>query len=149
MAKDYTPDKDASLGLIYRLNNLWVEADSCAKNGKYVLWDVILDTIWRNLLFEGNTEVIKNEANGKIIKIKLSKKDFDIVGFHNLNIAKAKINFKRERDKRKKLILRSRWYHALQYKDISLRKFMQKLKLYLKVTEMSPGTSTYGTFGNK
>jgi hypothetical protein len=38
----------------------------------------------------------------------------------------------------------SRWYRALMFKDMWLRKLMMKLKLYLKEIEHTPGSSLFG-----
>ena len=144
--KEASPSHDTSLGLIYRLNSLWNRADYAAQNGDYVKWDVILDTIWRNLLYSDNLNVLEDKKTKKIKEVKLSEEDTQIVEYHNLRISKCKKNFKNARTLKERNMFRSRWYHALQQKDISIRKFMQTLKLYLKVNKRSPGNSAFGDF---
>jgi len=36
--QDYTPERDASLGLVFRLNNLWAQTDYYALKGDYDKW---------------------------------------------------------------------------------------------------------------
>ena len=46
-----------------------------------------------------------------------------------------------------KLIANNHWYHAVQLKDIWLRKLMMSLGLYLKEIERRPGSSFFGNVG--
>ena len=64
---------------------------------------------------------IKVENTGKIKQINLSKKDFEVVEFYNLRVYNSKRNFNRERNRSKKLIMRSRWYNALQHQALRLQ----------------------------
>ena len=148
MAKsNATPDRDASLGLIFRLNNLWSQVDYVSIGGLYDKWNNILDALYRNLLFRESLITDVDEKTGRVTKIVLSNKDAESYRHLSLEIAKAKRNFNKTRVKRDKIRARSVWYHAVQKKDIWLRKFMQKLKLYMKESEQRPGSSTFGTFG--
>ena len=54
---DYTPERDASLGLVFRLNNLWAQADYMALSGTYKKWNNVLDRIYCNLLYKENLEI--------------------------------------------------------------------------------------------
>jgi hypothetical protein len=56
---------------------------------------------------------------------------------------------KKDKNDHRLSTLRSRWYLALQRKDIFLKRAMNQLKLYIKITEGSPGTATFGTFGKR
>ena len=91
-----------------------------------------------------------NEETGVVTNVQLSTKDTKIYKSLSLKIAKTKNNYRLARSKRDKVITRSIWYHKLQMKDIWLRKFMMKLKLYLKETEKTPGGALFGGFkGNR
>jgi len=145
-AEDFIPDRDASLGLVFRLNILWSKADYAALGGRYDEWNFILDRIYCNLLYREEIETVVDEE-GKMVKVELSEKDTKIYKCLSLQIAKAKREHKNAKTEREKARTRSIWYHALQKKDIWLRKFMQKLKLYLKETEKKPGSVLFGDFG--
>ncbi len=150
MAHDFSPSTDASLGLVYRLNILWSKADFAALRGSYEEWNNVLDAIYRNLLYREDIIVETNEETGVVTNVQLSTKDTKIYKSLSLKIAKTKNNYRLARSKRDKVITRSIWYHKLQMKDIWLRKFMMKLKLYLKETEKTPGGALFGGgFGGK
>jgi len=144
MSQDFTPERDASLGLVFRLNYLWAQADFMALAGKYDEWNNVLDCIYRNLSYR--EEIIVEEEDGSITKVKLSKKDIRIYSFLSKNIQVAKRNWRMAMSSKKRM-MRSRWFHAIQKKDIWLRKTMQKLKLYSKENVKTPGTSMFGGFG--
>jgi len=148
MAQQSTsPDRDASLGLIFRLNNLWAKVDYVSVVGKYVGWNNLLDALYRNLLFKEDMVTNVDEKTGKITRVRLSEKDVEVYRTLSIEIAKAREKYRMARFKVDKAKARSVWYHAVQNKDIWLRKFMQKLKLYLKETEQRQGSETFGTFG--
>jgi len=148
MVKDFAPSIDAGLGLVYRLNLLWSKADWAALDGKYEVWNNILDAIYRNLTYREKVITETKDENGEVItKVELSTKDTKVYRYLSLQIAKAKRNYKLARSKKDKTTARSRWYHSLQKKDICLRKFMMELKLYLKETEKTPGGALFGGFG--
>lgn len=146
MAGDFKVGVDASLGLVYRLNNHWALADSHAMDGSYDEWNNVLDVIFRNLLYKEPLEVIESKTG---IEVKVSEKDMKVWNVLNKNVIMSKRNWiKSKRLYPKKLrVYWSRRYQALQNKDLFLRKLMFKLKLYLKVTERNTGTSTFGSFG--
>ena len=146
MAQDFTPERDASLGLVFRLNFLWAQTDYASLEGNYDKWNNILDRIYCNLLYKEEIEV--EEEGGKIIKVKLSTKDVRVYAFLSKNIHIAKRNFMKA-NKKNKGITRSRWYHSIQKKDIWLRKLMQTLKLYLKENIRTPGSAMFGDFARK
>ena len=155
-AYDVAPSIDASLGLVYRLNILWSKADFAALGGKYEEWNNILDAIFRNLLYREDVITEVNEETGAITRVELSKKDTKIYRYLSLQIAKARKDHRlasskideSKLSKIDKAKARSVWYHSIQKKDIWLRKFMMKLKLYLKETERSPGGALFGgSFG--
>ena len=143
---DFIPDKDASLGLVFRLNILWSKADFAALGGRYNDWNNVLDAIYRNLLYK--EEIITNVSDdGEVTNIQLSKKDTKIYKYLSLQVSKARNAYNTSKIKRDKDKNRNIWYHNLQKKDIWLRKFMQSLKLYLKETERRPGSVLFGGFG--
>ena len=144
--QDITPERDASLGLVFRLNNLWSQADYYALKAEYDKWDNVLDCIYRNLLYRNELEVKK--LNNKLLSVELSTKDTEIYSFLSRQIHLAKNAFVKSPQKLKSIV-RSKWYHAIQRKDIWLRKDMQKLKLYLKEYEKRPGDSTFGRGSRK
>jgi len=143
--QNVSPDRDASLGLIFRLNNLWAKADYYAENGNYNKWNYILDRVYVNLQYRNPMVKVTDKVTGKI-KYKVPMKDVKVYKYFSLEIAKAKKKNRFARTREDKRRTQSVWYHALQQKDMWLRKFMQSLKLYLKETEQRPGTSVYGTF---
>jgi len=144
---DYIPDRDASLGLVFRLNNLWAQTDYAMLDGKYDKWNNILDRIYCNLLYREPMEV-KEDEKKQIIKVELSTKDTKIYSFLSKNIQLAKNDYILARQKYKSRF-RSIWYHSIQKKDIWLRKEMQKLRLYLKENKKSPGTAMFGNLKGK
>ena len=146
--KDYVPTIDASLGLVYRLNSLWNRADYAALEGNYDKWNNILDALYRNLLYRDEVLVEEN-SKGEVISVTLMKKDTKIYRHLSLKIAQAKKEFYGAKTRSVKFKSRSKWYHAVQMKDIWLRKLMQKLKLYLKENEKRPGSVMFGKFGGK
>lgn len=149
MVDNFTPDRDASLGLVFRLNILWSKTDYAALGGRYEEWNNILDRIYCNLLYREEIIADVNEKTGVVTKVELQKKDTKIYRYLSLQIAKARrANFE-ACSKREKARTKSVWYHSIQKKDIWLRKFMQTLKLYLKETEKRPGSVLFGSFGRK
>jgi len=148
MADDFTPERDASLGLIYRLNNLWTKADYYAESGLYDKWDWILDRIYCNLQYRHSMVEVKNEDNGKIDYI-LPPKDSLLFKYYRTKISTARRNFFHARNSLEKQRRRTILYYILLDKDMWLRKFMHALGLYSKEIEKRPGSTTYGSFGSK
>jgi len=140
------PNLDASLGLIFRLNILWAKVDNHAEAGDYDGWNILLDRIYCNLLYREDLVVKTDAATKKITEVKLSDEDERVYKYLTTNIFKAKAQYFRTSFKKltEKTIMKSRWYRAVMLKDIWLRKHMQKLKLYLKEVEHSPGSSLFG-----
>lgn len=149
MAEDFIPDRDASLGLVFRLNILWTKTDYAALGGRYDEWNNVLDRLYCNLLYRNEMDTEVDEETGEVISVNLLKKDTKIYKHLSIQVAKAKKEYNIARTRTDKSKARSRWYHALQKKDIWLRKFMQTLKLYLKETARRPGSVMFGSFGNK
>lgn len=151
-SKDISPELDASMGLIFRLNILWSKVDRPAEDGDYDHWNIILDRIYCNLLYRNEIEVVK-DSKGNITSIKLDDDDEKIYLFLSQKVAKWKMLYKKFYAKNKTnpqlAILRSNWYKSIMLKDIWLRKFMQKLKLYVKETNKAPGTALFGSFSGK
>lgn len=141
-----TPNLDASLGLIFRLNILWAKADNHAEAGDYDGWNILLDRVYCNLLYREDMVIEKDPKSDKITEVRLSDEDEKVYRFLTTNIFKAKAAYYRSpmNKPKEKTIMKSRWYRAVMLKDIWTRKFMQKLKLYLKEVEQSPGSSLFG-----
>ncbi len=144
--ENITPERDASLGLVYRLNNLWADVDGFSRTGRYDEWNNTLDAVYRNLLYRNDIEEERDEKTGRIIKARLPKKDVERFRYFSIEIYKAKKNYRLARTRLERNKNRSRWYHSVQNKDVWLRKLMYQNRLYLKETEKKPGTSVYGTF---
>jgi len=145
--KNVSPDRDASLGLIFRLNNLWSKVDYYSASGMHDKWNDTLDALYRNLHFRNEMTITKDEETGRIIKIEPSEKDIKEFRHFSIKISEVKRNFRKaskELDRRK---AKNKLYHLIQNKDMWLRKHMQKLKLYMKESEQRPGSTTFGTFG--
>ena len=145
---DYTPDRDASLGLVFRLNSLWTQADYAVDAVKWEKWDAVLDRIFCNLSYRGTLIVEKNK-DGEVSKVDLSPKDAGVYNFLSKQIHLHKYKYQHEPKIAERSKARSRWYHALQKKDIWLRKLMMDLGLYLKETKNSPERSMFGNLGGK
>jgi len=148
-SSDITPERDATLGLIFRLNALWAEVDIHAKNGEYDSWNNTLDAIYRNLLYREDLVIIKNKETEEIIEIKLSSDDEKEYKYLCGKISYFKYLYLRvrgitEKGIPKKKIVRSKWYNSLALKDIWLRKLMNNLGLYIKETVKHPGTAMWG-----
>ncbi len=144
--QNITPERDASLGLIYRLNNLWSKVDYFAEHGNYDRWNWLLDRIYVNLQYRNPMVKVTNKKTGKIM-YKVPMKDARVYKYFSQEIAKVRKDFLNNRNPRLKSKLRNLYYSRLQEKDIWLRKLMMDLRLYLKESEKRPGTSVYGTFG--
>lgn len=151
---NYEPGNDASLGLIYRLNNLWSLADQKALSAKLDEWNFVLERIFCNLMY---TPVYPVNTNGsqEVTSIDLIDDDYKI-----FNMFKKKIKIiKSEMRKGLKLFKEGNkidgvkivnqqnqdFYDTLMEKDIWLRKLMMKLKLYLRQSDSSnPSKSMWG-----
>jgi len=140
-----TPNLDASLGLIFRLNILWAKVDNHSEAGDYDGWNVLLDRIYCNLLYREDI-IIEEDKDKNILSVVLCQDDERIYKFLTTNIFKAKATYFKTpfANIQKKTIMKSRWYRAVMLKDIWMRKYMQKLKLYLKEVEHTPGSSLFG-----
>jgi len=134
---------DASLGLIMRLNKLWFEADDYAKQGNFKDWNVILDCIFRNLLYKEQLDIEFGE-NDEVLKVKLNKFDQNLYNWLNKEVKLASKEFKNIKSKAHYEDSKEKLYNALQLKDIGLRKFMFELKLYLKTGDRNPANAMWG-----
>jgi len=140
---------DAGMGLVLRLNWLFTQIDQAAEAGKYDKWNNILDRVWTNLSFKIRMET-KVDKDGKIISIDYHKQDIKEYNFLSQKIEREKNNWAmatRQGKVNTSKMIRKRWYHAVQQKDIWLRVLMHKLKLYLKEFERAPGTAAFGGLG--
>jgi len=145
---ELTPSLDASQGLIYRLNILWMKTDYAVLEANYNKWDVLLDRIYANLLYRESMDIEKS-LDGEIKSVELNDKDRRIYIFLSMQISIAKRKFFTSKNNEQKSYSRSIWYHACQKKDIWLRKLMYKHNLYLKEAKKSPGNAIFGDFGSK
>lgn len=145
-----TPQQNAGWGLIFRLNDLWKEVEGHAPKGDYDMWNFKLDRIWCNLLYRNVVEIERDEKTQKIITIKLMQDDLEEKEFLDNQISKWKKEMKHCKDEEGKII-KSKYlnaqrmhYNALMLKDVWLRKFMNKLNLYLQEIEFDPSKAIYG-----
>jgi hypothetical protein len=147
----YQPTIDAGIGLIYRLNALWNQADQAALGGDMEKWNFILDTIYRNLLYRNKMEVefIKDEK-GRPIGIKnvgLMKEDILIYEHYRKSLRAMKcrmIDSTKKNNRYQYNWCKERTYDLLSMKDVWLRKFMQENGLYLKEVEFNPANAMWG-----
>jgi len=147
-SQDITPKNDATLGLIFRLNALWAEADTHAKSGSYDAWNNTLDTIYRNLSYREDF-LIEKDGNGKIISMNLSKDDKQEYDFLTSQISKYKMRCVMAQGFYKKgisnkMFMKSKWFQAIKLKDMWVKKLMNKLNLYIKETVKTPGSAMFG-----
>jgi len=144
---EITPKYDSTLGLIFRLNNLWAKVDIPAENGEYEAWNNVLDRIYNNLAYRGKTKIDKDE-NGKILRIIIEDDDDEEFQVLSMRINACRQSFLKAKGTTKgvsnKKLARSRWYKALNTKDVWLRRFMHKLNLYIKETTKTPGAAMWG-----
>ena len=144
-----SPERDASLGLIFRMNALWAKVDGPAESGDYDAWNNVLDRIYANLDYKVDYEIQVSD-DGQIEDVILNNKDPDDERIHQFfasKIARAKKDFLLAKKNRERAAARGRWYKLLLKKDIWLRKLMMKRGLYLKEVEHSPGSALFGSFG--
>ena len=144
---EITPKYDSTLGLIFRLNNLWADADIPAKSGDYDDWNNVLDRLYVNLAYRGKTKITRDEDNN-IISMEIEDSDDDEYKFlsKRVNICKIK-HFKAKGTTKginNKRIAKSKWFNALRTKDVWLRRFMNSLGLYIKETIKTPGSAMWG-----
>ena len=136
---EITPKYDSTLGLIFRLNNLWAKVDIPAEDGDYNAWNNILDRIYNNLAYRSKTKIVKDD-NDKITSIEIDDSDDKEYKFLSSKVNKYKQEFLKAKTTLNKKIARSKRYKALNTKDVWLRRFMHKLNLYIKETTKTPGT---------
>lgn len=151
---NYEPGNDASLGLIYRLNNLWASADQKALSGNKDDWNFVLERIFCNLMYHPTYPSEENEK-GEIVSIDLEDEDYRIFEMFKAKIKKIKSDMRDalklyKTDNKKEGSQRfnkanQEFYDTLMEKDIWLRKLMMKLKLYLRQADSSnPSKSMWG-----
>ena len=143
--KNYDPNipLDASLGLIFRLNNLWARVDEPAITGNFRKWNFLLDRLFVNLLYKESLDV-EHDDKGKITDVKFNEKDKELFDFLNNKVISSQIKLKcsktiKERDNAFKEL-----YNALLLKDSGIRKFMYELKLYMKESNKNPANAMWG-----
>jgi hypothetical protein len=140
---DLIPSQDATLGLIYRLNLLWVKTDYAVLEANYDKWDILLDRLYANLLYREDMVLVEN-ADGSLESVELSSKDKKVYVFLSRKIYEAKKRYLITNNPKNKSVFRSRWYRGVQKKDIWLRKLMHKHNLYIKETAKTPGQALFG-----
>lgn len=138
---------DTTLGLIMRLNRLWDKCDNCAESGKYSEWNFTLDTIWRNLLYRDPLVPVKEtnkDGEEVIIDVELSDEDKKLWEILNSRVINSRqlIRISKNPSERNKATYQL--YTALQMKDVGLRKFQHKLKLYVKERSKNPSNAMWG-----
>ena len=141
-----TPTVDSSLGLVFRLNNLWVRADEAHLNGNVDHWNFVLDAIYDNLSYNCELKLTKDEK-GNITGIKFEADHEKIFNFLSNKIAKYKADKSLAFKLKKKddyIIAKNKLFYAVRDKDKYLRTFMYKLNLYLKQYESHMGNAMFG-----
>lgn len=148
MAEGYEPERDASLGLIFRLNALWERADRRALSGDLNAWELVLDRVFSNLLYREELEITEN-AKEEVTDVHLSSKDKQVWGVLKKKIKTSKIEViikYRKKDSAGFKLAKEKHYEAVMMYDIWLRKFMQQgLNLYMKESERNPSRALFGT----
>lgn len=146
-----TPQQNAGWGLIFRLNDLWKEVEGHAPKGDYEMWNFKLDRIWCNLLYRNVVDIERDKKTGKILAITLNQEDIEEKEFLDNQISKWKKEMKHLTDVEGNIISKIKfnqakrnYYNALMLKDVWLRKFMNKLDLYLQEIEFDPSKAIYG-----
>lgn len=137
---------DTTLGLIMRLNKLWIDCDNHALSGDYQKWNFTLDAIWRNLLYRDDLQTEKNEK-GEIDQVMLSEDDQKLWHKLNLSVVESQKELKEARrsaSREKFDIAMEKCYKALQMKDVGMRKFQHKLRLYVKERSKNPSNAMWG-----
>jgi len=145
-ADGFNTQLDAGLGLIFRLNFLWKEADRFALDGDLDKWSYVLDRIFCNLSYRGQMDILIDE-NDNIKSIKLVKKDEEI--FRRLQedvklVKLRKTNALKQKSTSQYNQYQNDHYDVLMIKDIWLRKMMHELGLYLKEADKNPALAMFG-----
>lgn len=146
-----SPSLDAGLGLIYRLNALWSQVDYKALAGDREGWNFILDRIYINLLYKEDLEVEVGDDGKTITNFRMSDQDSQIYNIFKRRLARIALNqtmalrMKNRREgKMQYMIWVQKEYDTLMLKDAWLRKFMRKLKLYLRESEFNAANAIMG-----
>jgi hypothetical protein len=134
---------DASLGLIYRLNLLWQRVDIPAASGQYDRWNFLLDRIFCNLMYK-NAFDISYDTLGKVTNVKFNKEDEEVYQHLNKKAIEATTQMNKAKSLNEKHLAKINLYNALMLKDIGLRKFMFKLRLYLRQSDNNPSRAMWG-----
>ena len=145
---DVTPERDSTLGLIFRLNKLWDMLHWPANQGDYDAWNNFLDRIFSELDYDAEYEPIMDKK-GNVVDVKMENKDYKIFEALSKRVFQAKLKFKLAKNKKAKGMARKLWFQSVYKKDRWVRKFMMKKKLYLKEVEKRPGSAMFGSFGQK
>lgn len=143
----YTPTSDAGLGLVFRLNRLWAQADYKCLSGDFDGWNFVMDRIFCNLCYREKLEVEEEKKSGNVTNFKINEPNVQIYKIFSQRIKKSKEDyFKAIKIKSLSLMTKSRedHYQCLMEKDMWLRKFMADLGLYLKEYEYNPATALFG-----
>ena len=138
-----SPTLDAGLGLVYRLNLLWQRGDEAANNGDFMKWNAILDSILRNLLYRNPLEITRNQKQ-EIIDVTFNLEDKELFDYLNKKYYTSLKSWMSAKTKFIRMQKREEIYLALTFKDVGLRKYMFKLKLYLKEHSANPAKAMSG-----
>lgn len=148
MASNYSPAMDAGWGLIYRLNFLWAKADTLSLGTEFDKWELVLDTIYRNLCYREELEIeFEDEEQTKIKKVSLSHVDKSVWNKIKNTIAiikTKKITAMKQKDFNKISLYSSLHYKQIALYDIFLRKLMHGMGLYMKEADSNPSMSLFG-----
>ena len=138
---------DASLGLVYRLNNLWRNADMTALRGDLDEYNDILNRIFVNLLYKVPMNIEYENGSNKIKNLDWGEEDkliFDRFKEMIREVKREEAEAIKKKDKMSYTFIREKHYEILLKKDTWLRKFMMERGLYLKEVEFDPTNALWG-----
>ena len=93
MANERLPDRDASLGLIFRLNHLWSLVDVVSVVGDYKKWNNYLDALYRNLLFDRDLITKIDEETKQVTKISFCESDIKSYKYLTMKVSEARRDY--------------------------------------------------------
>jgi hypothetical protein len=138
---------DTGWGLIFRLNDLWKQADYIALTGELDKYNDILTRIFVNLLYKVPMELSYDDKKENIVAIDWSDEDSKV--FNKLKDLIKEVKRKEQdaivkKDRAAYNQAREDHYELLLKKDTWLRKFMMEKGLYLKETSFDPERALWG-----
>jgi hypothetical protein len=146
---NYEPEMDSTLGLIYRLNYLWAKVDRDRLSGNFDKWEMSLDSVFVNIMYREEAKIDYEKGNDKVKDVKIEEEDYEKWEKWKDKIAVAKSLVNKAKTISEQRAAKHKLYRVLIGYDIWLRKFEYYLKLYIKETQRSPGSSLFhGAYGD-